>query len=272
MKELVRTFLFFGFILCGISGPLVFIQADIRNLLIFFIVLLSLGFGYIVLYLISEYPVWVGWMIVCVVIGVTFSIEWISMFTDNTSFLTQETIQMNAFFHQLVPLGIAFIWVMMIAMSHILWKQITRSIRHWLSRGVCYVLGASMASLSLELLLAPLILNIKRYDWLQGGDFIYGAVSYTVYFTWAMVILLVHTFILIFVVLSDNWHRQLELNSRHQLMVVDFVFSLYALGLGLFAKMYMASFIFITFNGLFTIVYYMSKKKQEDGWIRKQRK
>ncbi|TFI65465.1 hypothetical protein CKN76_07440 [Carnobacterium divergens] len=120
-----------------------------------------------------------------------------------------------------------------------------------------------MASLSLELLLAPMILNIKRYEWLQGGDFIYGVVSYTVYITWAIVILLLHTFILIFVVLSDNWHRRLEWKSRHQLLLLDLVFSLYALGLGLFAKMYLASFIFIVFNGLFTLVYYLSKKKQK---------
>lgn len=263
MKELIRTLLFFGFVICGISGPFVFIQADVRTLLVFFIVFLSLGFGYVVLYLISEYPVWVGLMIVCVIIGVTFSIEWISMVTDNTSFLSQQAIEMNDYFHQLIPLGIGFIWVMMIAMSHVLWKQLTKSIHHRFRRGICYVVGATMASLSLELLLAPMILNIKRYEWLQGGDFIYGVVSYTVYITWAIVILLLHTFILIFVVLSDNWHRRLEWKSRHQLLLLDLVFSLYALGLGLFAKMYLASFVFIVFNGLFTLVYYLSKKKQK---------
>lgn len=270
MKEKLVTILFSLFMLWTSFGLLfhLFVSDNKADFIFYIAGIMLVGGLFICGYLLIIYPLWIVVLIISIVIGINFIIEGLSLFNFRISLLDSSAVHANSFFIRetlikLTPFGLALIWLLNIAICHLLWKQITRGVRGWISQGSVYVIGATLASMSIERLLAPSLLNIKRYSWLQGESYIYGSTSTRLYMNWLFVVGLLHLFIWLVLELSGNWNRVIMAEYRYQMVAVYSLIVFCTMVVGLYTLDWLTVFMFILFNGL-TYVLYIHSKKEKD--------
>ncbi|MGY3778889.1 hypothetical protein [Isobaculum melis] len=267
MKQNHLTLLFKFFIGWTFIGLLlaIFFGMRMELLISVFIGMMLIAAVFVTLYMMLEYNPWIGFFIPFLVFGISFNIEWLGI-ADKTNFshvLVAPSGEIDQIYNS-IPYVTALTWVIMTILTHVLWRQITRKIKKNWVQGAIYILGATTASMGLELLIEPLIMNIKQiYQWLQGTELSYYNIPHRVYLSWGLVMVVLHAFIWFVLKLFGYWNRPLQPLNRRYLMFLYLMVSLVALYLAASFKIWHLVMLFICFNIVFVFLYHLSKEKGE---------
>ena len=270
MKEKLVTILFSLFIFWTSIGLLFqLFSSDNRTYFILYILgIIIIGGLCVSGFLLLVYPTWLALFIISIVIGINFVIERFSLFNSRVGLLESSAVHADSFFIReatiyLLPFNLAIFWLINIVSCHLLWKQITRYIRGLKSQGVIYVVGATMASMSIHRLLTPSLLNLKRYSWFQGESFIYGEGSYRFYFNWLLIVGLLHLFIWSVLVLSENWKQTISAEYSYQTLSVYSLIVFCTMIVGFYTLNWLTVFLYLLFNGFTYFLFTQSKMGYE---------
>lgn len=270
MKQNHLTLLFKFFIGWTFIGLLISIIYGMRIEILtsVFVGMLFIAAIFVTMYMMLEYNPWIGFFIPFLVFGISFNIEWLGI-ADKTDFSHVLSVPGGDIdqIYSSIPYVTALTWVIMTIMTHVLWRQITRRIKKSWIQGVVYIMGATTASVGLELLIEPLIINIKQiYQWFKGTEFIYYTIPHRVYLSWGLVMIVLHAFIWFVLKLYGYWNKPLQPLNRRYLMFLYLVVSLVALYLASSFKIWNLVGLFLVFNIVFVCLYYISKEKGESNF------
>ncbi|MCD8502529.1 MAG: carotenoid biosynthesis protein [Bacillaceae bacterium] len=147
------------------------------------------------IYFTVNYQKWLGFSISLFIIFSTIFVEWIG-------------VEYNLFFGHYdynsdfgpkiagVPIAIGFAWLMVIATTHVLAKQIVRlfTLKHRLLLGFCYAIIGAFAAVVIDLVIDPVAFQVKEYwIWYEGG--FYYEIPLSNFLGWFILAFGIHLFV-----------------------------------------------------------------------------
>lgn len=104
-----------------------------------------------------------------------------------------------------LPLTIGFAWLMVIATTHGISKQLTKVISNTWIRGLTYVVAGSIFAVVIDLIIDPVAFHIKEYwIWDQGG--LYYDIPFSNFAGWFWLAFLLHAIIYLLLSYKKVYH------------------------------------------------------------------
>jgi bisanhydrobacterioruberin hydratase len=104
-----------------------------------------------------------------------------------------------------LPLTIGFAWLMVIATTHVISKEVTKGISNIWLKGIVYATFASFAAVVIDLIIDPVAFHIKQYwIWDQGG--LYYDIPFSNFAGWFWLAFLLHSVIYLILVGKKRYH------------------------------------------------------------------
>ena len=156
-----------------------------------------------VIYFMRNYGVNLGFLLSFMVFFVTVFIEWAG-------------VQFGLFFGHYyynpdfglilfdVPLTIGFAWLMVIATTHVISKQIVSKVNPPFLQGLVYALIGASAAVIIDLVIDPVAYLVKEY-WIWNGEGIYYGVPFSNFAGWFILAFILHSLVYAFLHKRLRW-------------------------------------------------------------------
>ncbi len=210
------------------------------------------------IYFTVNYQKWLGFSISLFIIFSTIFVEWIG-------------VEYNLFFGHYdynsdfgpkiagVPIAIGFAWLMVIATTHVLAKQIVRlfTLKHRLLLGFCYAIIGAFAAVVIDLVIDPVAFQVKEYwIWYEGG--FYYEIPLSNFLGWFILAFGIHLFV--FILLGKEWSLDRDGEWKNKMVVLNvLIISMFVL-FALQGKLLLSAFITLAATAGLISLYLRAKK------------
>ncbi|WP_157796485.1 carotenoid biosynthesis protein [Bacillus sp. FJAT-45037] len=162
-----------------------------------------------------------------------------------------------------LPLTIGFAWLMVIATTHVISKQLVHMIDSTWLKGLVYVVVASLAAVVIDLIIDPVAFHVKEYwIWHQGG--LYYDIPFSNFAGWFWLAFILHSIIFIFLTLKKLWVQDVSRYWTDRMvwlfLLMIVMFMIIAATAGLWLSIIVTAIPMI----LLLLGYFISRKKESE--------
>ncbi|WP_088809473.1 MULTISPECIES: DUF422 domain-containing protein [Listeria] len=207
-------------------------------------------------FFIVQYGKGLGTAITILIFAVTTCIEWMQlsfaddMYTFNYGFMIKG-----------IPVTFGFIWIGLIAGTHVIAREITLKVNiDWLRGGMYAVIAATMVMV-FEVLVEPISTQVKQLPFLGNGLTILQFSDIT---DWFLLGLILHLMIYFILSLTNRWENLKYPDLKSEIVVVYWIILAFFIFLSLYADLWATIVVGLIANVIFTICYYLSLETKPD--------
>ncbi|WP_163652389.1 carotenoid biosynthesis protein [Listeria sp. PSOL-1] len=204
-------------------------------------------------FFIMQYGKGLGLAITILIFVVTLCIEWMQLsYTGNAASESFEMV-LNG-----MPITFAFIWIGLIAGTHIIAREITLKINiDWIRGGIYAIIGATMI-MFFEILIDPILLQAKRLFLMNLG---FTDIQVSDLVNWWTLGLILHLMIYFILSLTNRWENLKYPDLKSEIITVYWIIIVFFVFLSSFGGLWFSIAITLFANLLFTSGYYLSLAK-----------
>ncbi|EUJ31984.1 hypothetical protein MFLO_07337 [Listeria floridensis FSL S10-1187] len=208
-------------------------------------------------FFIMQYGKGLGSAITILIFVVTTSIEWMQIsFADEAYSSTG-----YGFMIQGVPVTFGFIWIGLIAGTHVIAREITLKVNiDWLRGGMYAVIAATMVMI-FEVLVEPISVQAKQMPFLGNGLTI---LQFSDVANWWLLGLILHLMIYFILSLTDKWENLKYPDLKSEIVIVYWIIVAFFVFLSFYADLWASITVGIIANIIFTICYFFSLDTKKD--------
>ncbi|WP_239256496.1 DUF422 domain-containing protein [Listeria ilorinensis] len=205
-------------------------------------------------FFIMQYGKGLGWAITILIFAVTTCIEWMQISFNEE--LAGPTI---GFTISGIPVTFGFIWVGLIAGTHIIAREITLKMSiDWLRGGIYAIIAATMVMI-FEILIEPISMQAKQLFMTDGLTIL----QLSDVANWWTLGLILHLMIYFILSLTDQWGDLRYPDLKSEIVIVYWIIIAFFVFLAFYSDLWTSIIIGLIANVIFTICYYVSLDKEE---------
>lgn len=221
----------------------------LHSLFLMFTGVFALGF------FVLEYGTGLGLAMISLVFIVSVSIEWMQLSFTEENYAAHFGLDIYG-----IPVTFGFIWVGMIAGTHVIAREITLKIRiDWL-RGAVYAIIAATMVMIFEVLIQPISLLSKNLMTLGSGVTV---LQLSDFISWWLLGFILHLLIFFILSLTDKWEKLKYPDLKLEMVIVYWIIIAFFVFLSLYINLWSSIAIIIGANALFTLCFYIGLDKEE---------
>ncbi|EIA21260.1 hypothetical protein X560_1948 [Listeria fleischmannii 1991] len=201
-------------------------------------------------FFIVQYGKGLGSAITILIFAVTTCIEWMQL-----SFAEDVYTASYGFMIKGVPVTFGFIWIGLIAGTHVIAREITLKVNiDWLRGGMYAVIAATMVMI-FEIIVEPISIQAKQLPFLGNGLTI---LQFSDVANWFLLGLILHLMIYFILSLTNRWEHLKYPDLKSEIVVVYWIILAFFIFLSLYVDVWATITVGLTANLIFTICYYLS--------------
>lgn len=205
-------------------------------------------------FFIMQYGKWLGSAITLLIFVVSTCIEWMQLsYTDE---YIGSTLGGSVYG---IPITMGFIWVGMVAGTHIIAREITLKINiDWIRGGIYSFIAATMVMI-FEVLIEPITMQSKQLYITQNG---FTILQLSDFINWWLLGLILHLMIYFILSLTDSWERLKYPDLKSEIVIVYWIIIAFFVFLSFYLDLWTSIAIIIVSNIIFTACYFFSLEKE----------
>lgn len=201
-------------------------------------------------FFIMQYGKGLGSAITILIFVVTTSIEWMQL-----GFADENYGGNYGFTIQGIPVTFGFIWIGLIAGTHVIAREITLKVKiDWLRGGMYSVIAATMVMI-FEVLIEPISVQTKQLPFLGNG---LTVLQFSDIANWWLLGLILHLMIYFILSLTDKWENLKYPDLKSEIVIVYWIILAFFVFLSFYADLWASISVGLIANIIFTICYYFS--------------
>lgn len=206
-------------------------------------------------FFIMQYGTGLGLAMISLVFIVSVSIEWMQLSFTEQNYAAHFGLDIYG-----VPITFGFIWIGIIAGTHIIAREITLKISiDWLRGGIYSIIAATMVMI-FEVLIQPISMQSKNLLALGNGITV---LQLSDFINWWLLGFILHLLIFFILSLTDKWGKLKYPDLKLELVIVYWIIIAFFVFLSLYIDLWSSIAIIIGANALFTLCFYISLDKEE---------